>query len=66
MLNMISWGKFIEATLLLTSIYYLVVCTLYYRKEIAALLKGQRPKIDSVANETMQVSGKENPEENQS
>jgi len=39
MLHSISWGAFIRAVLVLMALYYVVVCSRYYRKEIMAFLR---------------------------
>jgi hypothetical protein len=43
MLNSISWADCIEVTLLMVSIYYGVIVTLYYRKEVWGVFTGRRP-----------------------
>src|SRR5450631_59466 len=52
MLKMISWSQLIEATLALAGIYYLVVSVLYFRREIKALLKGEKPGKKGAGNKS--------------
>ena len=42
MLHFISWGIFARIVLVLTGGYYTVICLLFYRKEIGALLRRRK------------------------
>ena len=44
MLHFISWGGFIGTSLLLTSLYYLIIGIRYFRKEVGALILRVRKK----------------------
>jgi Domain of unknown function (DUF4134) len=46
MLTLITWKEFIEGTLIIAGLYYLVIAALYYRKEVKAFLfKRIKPEV---------------------
>jgi len=50
MFNSISWQGYWIAIALLTALYYLIICLLYYRHHVCAwiqYLQGRRPKVTS-------------------